>query len=200
MTEEATTDDHAVEDVDILDDDKLDKMMHIVEVLATEVEDLGIGQSELSRRLAEIGQTPPTEPQFPEQLRPWTRGPRTTTDWDLLVAWVDEIAAAHAVAGLPPCWPAHERLVLELEAARSAWYEAAAIHATKPTSAMWSWYAYTWHPLRRTLDDWDSCRTGHQPDPATAATDRHYLPILPAFEAPSEDAADVEPQHAEAEQ
>lgn len=111
-------------------------------------------------------------------LRPWTRMPRTRQDWLDLVAWVDEMSAAHSLAEMPVCWPAHEQLVLELDAARAAWNVAVARHQKTVSDAMWSWYSYVWTPLRARLAAWDRCRNGHIADPVGALTGMEFLPPI----------------------
>lgn len=112
-------------------------------------------------------------------LRPWSRDERRTKkDWVELADWMDMMAAAHSLSGLPACWPAHEHLVLEIDAARAAWQEAIKIHQKKPGGQMAHWYAYVWQRLVQLLDGWDTCRTSHRPDPMPGETERAYLPAL----------------------
>lgn len=90
----------------------------------------------------------------------WTRTGRTRADSDALTWWADEMTTAHAITALPPCWPAHERLVLELDAIRSAWIEAQAARNQGPSSLLASWYHYTRWPFWDRIDH-KPCRGHH---------------------------------------
>lgn len=109
--------------------------------------------------------------------RHWTRTPRTLAEWDDLVAWVDLWADTHTVTAMPACWPAHERLVLELVALRDSW-RAAAIAATapKPNGVLHSWYRYDLPHTIDLLARHTQCVNGHTPDPMPATTDRQWVP------------------------
>jgi hypothetical protein len=158
-----------------VDDDDL--LAQVLQVLQTLMDQAEINEREIDELKRKIEEPKPRQTEGPRKSlpdsHPWTRDQRTETEWHELVAWVDEICAAHDVADLPVCWPAHEHLVNQWEAARSAWYTAAVVH---PGAAMWTWYQYTWHPLRRQMTEHTSCRNGHIDDPDAPATDQAFIP------------------------
>lgn len=158
-------------------DNLIAKMWSGMERLSADVESLASNQTAMGSTIEQIlAELSDDNAGDEDPLHPWTRMPRTRHDWLELVAWVDEMSAAHNVAELPVCWPAHEQLVLELDAARSAWIEAARRHRKRHTSAMWNWYSYVWIPLRARLAAWDRCRSEHAADPSSAQTRMEFLP------------------------
>lgn len=171
--------DDVIDDMDeslVERDVALQTMLEGLESLAKDVETLGSNQEKLGSTVDQILASLEEESTPDTPYLPWTRGERSAADWTDLADWVDMMAAAHSLAELPACWLAHEGLVLEIEAARSAWLDAGKRHAKGPTSLLWHWYSYTWTPLRHRLGDWHQCRSSHQPDPVVPVTARGYLP------------------------
>ena len=161
-------------------DDVLPDLLDVVKNLADQVDEhqqlLASHQEAIEQLITAAAPGAGGEPTPATQLRTWTRGPRSREDWETLIAWVDEICAAHAVTIIPPCWLAHEDWVLELEALRAAWISAMATHERRPDSELISWYTYYWRPFLHHVESIDRCRNGHQPDPTATVTNKELLP------------------------
>ena len=144
-------------------------------------DDAGVGQAATSDVVDEVtalleadSETTSTIP-----VMAWTRAEtRSAEDYLELADWVDMMASVHAVTELPACWLAHEGWVCELAALRAAWLEANAIAAEQgmASSAMLSWYQYSWWPWRHRVSEYRGCGTVHSRDAVGVATDRTLLP------------------------
>lgn len=171
-------------------DEVLAQLVNAVEALSAQQEQLDASQSEMGATIVKIMEELQDDVDD-SPLSPWTRSERTSQDWADLVDWLDLMTSAHSVHELPPCWVAHEELVLEVEAARSAWIGAARRHARRRGSDLSSWYAYVWHPLRRRFGEWQQCRNGHVADRLAPSTDRTLVPAAPSQSAAQQAAPEM---------
>jgi len=111
----------------------------------------------------------------------------TGKDWDLLVAWVDELNASYSLLGdytIPACWPAHPGVVEDLAGLHHAWTIAVIndeLGKETGSNNLTAWHdRWLWPCLRRTKAGHNrttNCRDRHQVERGgTAVTDRGFLP------------------------
>ena len=85
----------------------------------------------------------------------WEDGPDVwRDDLDSLAAWVSWLREAYRIVELPPCWPDHEGLRIEL---RAFWHWWLALHGLIPPEQFGSQVGtlVSWHDyLRRAADVW----------------------------------------------
>ena len=120
-----------------------------VEPSAIDAHDAGVGQADTSDVVDEVAALleADSETAVTVPVMAWTRvETRSVEDYLELADWVDMMASVHAVTELSACWLAHEGWVCELAALRAAWLEANALAAEQGmvSSAMLSWYQYSW--------------------------------------------------------
>ena len=152
-----------------------------VEPSAIDAHNAGVGQADTSDVVDEVTALleADSETTSSSAVMAWTRvETRSAEDYLELADWVDMMASVHAVTELPACWLAHEGWVCELAALRAAWLEANTLAAEQGmvSSAMLSWYQYSWWPWRHRVSEYRGCGTVHSRDVVGVATDRTLLP------------------------